>query len=367
MNYDLTEPFLLKPLFKEKIWGGTALEEKLGKDLPDFKVGESWEISGLDNEQTSVLKGSLAGTPLGELYSSEPQKLVGDRAYTPDFPLLFKFIDAEDRLSVQVHPTDEQAVRNNWGSSGKSECWYIVDAHEDARIIVGFKPGVSQKQIRDAILSNSLPEILNYIPIVSGDVLFIPAGTVHAIMEGTLIYEVQEASDITLRLYDWDRTDEQGRSRKLHTEEALSVLDTSTDGNYKIEPVIIDEPNGIKHSYRAACRYFALEQYAFFRDTQTHLQPKSSFRAVSVIGEAVQLVHRTGSLQVPRGQSALIPANLEDVWVSGTPGSRFLLTSIPDLKKEIIEPLQSIGLPREAIALLGGFESKNDLLKAMQQ
>ncbi len=364
MNYNMAEPFLLKPIFKEKIWGGTALRDKLGKDLPGYNVGESWEISGFDNEQTPVLKGALAGISLGELYSAEPRKLVGDSAFTPDFPLLFKFIDAEEKLSVQVHPDDQQTVSHNWGKSGKSECWYIVDAHEDARIIVGFRPGVSAREIKNAVLSDALPEVLNYVPIASGDVLYIPAGTVHAILEGTLIYEVQQASDITLRLHDWNRTDEEGKSRKLHIDEALSVLDT-TSGNYKIEPVILDEPNGIKHSYRAASRYFALEQYAFFRNAQTDLHPKSSFRAVSVIGEPVQLIHRTGSLLVGKGQSAVIPADLKDVWVSGTAGSRFLLTSVPDLKEEIVRPLVALGLPREAIALLGGYEGKNDLLKVL--
>ncbi len=367
MKLRVAEPFLLNPIFKEKIWGGTALKEKLNKSVPNTRIGESWEISGFDNEQTTVLKGKLAGITLGDLYSESPQGLAGSASSSPFFPLLFKFIDAEDKLSVQVHPDDDQAARHQgWGRSGKSECWYIVDAHEDAKIIVGFKKEISPAEIKEAVLSNSLQEVLNFVPISAGDVLYIPAGTVHAILEKTLIYEIQQASDITLRLYDWDRTDETGKSRPLHLEDAISVLDTSRGYNYKIEPVIIDEPNGIKHSYRAVCSYFALEQYAFFRDAETYLPPKQSFRAVSVIGEPVQLVSRTGSLLINKGQSALIPAELRDVWITGKAGSRVLLTSVPDLHSEIIEPLSQLGLPNDAIKLLGGYEKKNDLLSFLK-
>ena len=212
-----------------------------------------------------VADGPLAGTALGRLVAESADELLGKIETFGTFPLLFKFIDARDRLSVQVHPDDAQARENGWGEFGKTECWYVVDAKKDARIVVGFKENVTPKAISRAIENGSLHELLNSMPVKSGDVLFVPAGTVHAIMEGTVLYEIQETSDTTLRLYDWGRVDGAGKPRQLHVRDALTVIDTiAHDAHYRIPPITLEE-RGCLHSYCAACRYFAVERYRFLR------------------------------------------------------------------------------------------------------
>jgi mannose-6-phosphate isomerase len=358
----LNEPLYFSPIYKEKIWGGQAFRHILNRDVPPTaSTGESWEISGFGNEQTKVIDGPMAQYTLGQIMKIMPEELLGSAVPSKIFPLLYKFLDADQKLSVQVHPDDAQAKQHGWGDYGKTECWYIIDAPEDGRIIVGFNKNVTRDEVAAAVSENRLHEILNHIPVASGDILFIPAGTVHAILDKTLIYEVQETSDTTLRLYDWGRTDSNGKPRDLHVNDALEVMDTGFHNRHRIEPVIIDE-TGFKHAYRIACRYFAIEQYTLFRDMDISLDKKKSFRVMTVIGEPVHLVLQKSEMDVSKGETILIPAACKEVTVAGVSGARFLISYIPDLVSEIIQPLTAIGVPKEAIALLGGNPEKNDLL-----
>jgi len=360
----LLSTLTFEPIFKEKIWGGQALKTKLGKNIPDTSaIGESWEISGCGNDQSIVQNGVLKGTSLGDVYANHRPSLIGVDTESSLFPLLYKFIDANDNLSVQVHPDDSQAQLHGWGEYGKTECWYITDAKEDAKIIVGFKEAVTKEMIRDAIRETKLHELLNYIPITTGDVLFIPAGTVHAILDGTLIYEVQETSDTTLRLYDWGRTDSQGNPRALHVDEALSVLEPIAHNQHRIEPVVIEEDNGVRHAFRAVCRYFALEQYTFFRATEKQFPLKKSFSVITVTIGSIQVQSSEGAVDVPKGQSILLPANMQPIRIYASAGTTILLSTIPDIANEIVGLLKEIGLSNEAIALLGGYETRNDVLQ----
>lgn len=358
-------PLSFTPIYKEKIWGGQSLKTKLNKPIPDKKnIGECWELSGYGDDQSIVDSGPLVNKTLTDIYEQLGKELIGKIPKYPNFPLLYKFIDAQDKLSVQVHPDDLQAKQNNWGNFGKTECWYVVDAKEDAQIIVGFKEKVSIGDVAHAVATGSLEQILNYIPITTGDLLFIPAGTVHAIMDETLIYEVQETSDTTFRLYDWGRTDDSGKPRDLHIDEALRVLDTTVHSRHRIEPVVIDQ-DGYKHAFRTACSYFAIEQFAFMRDIEIELPTKQSFRVVTNLGENAKLQYGEYFCNLEKGCSILIPAKLDKVIISGVAGTRFLLSSVPDLKNEVIDPLVKVGIPKEAIALLGGNPDKNDLLKML--
>jgi mannose-6-phosphate isomerase len=360
------EPLFFKPIYKETIWGGSALRTRFKRPLEQGRtIGESWEVVSLGADQSVVTQGERAGASLGRLAAEAPEVLFGGSEGTAGFPLLFKIIDARERLSVQVHPDDAQALEHGWGESGKTECWYVVDAKENARIVVGFREEVTRERIYRAIETESLDLLLNTVQVKSGDVLFIPAGTVHAIMEGILLYEVQETADTTLRLYDWGRVDASGKGRPLHVREALSVIDTRAHDHAPLTPVVIDE-GGCAHSYLAACRYFALERYAFQKEKEVAMPAKRSFRVLTVINGTIKCAYAAGKVEVSVGTSVVLPAVLRDVRASGVSGSEFLISSVPDLEQEIIAPLRQRGIPDAAIAALGGFPDRNDLVPLLK-
>jgi mannose-6-phosphate isomerase len=357
------EPLFFKPIYKDTIWGGDALRTRFKRPIETGRtIGESWEVASHGAEQSVVAQGPLSGTTLGSLSAGAAEALMGNSGTPGNFPLLVKILDARARLSVQVHPDDAQAREHGWGEFGKTECWFVIDAKENARIVAGFRDEVTLERIGRAVETESLDLLLYTVPVKPGDVLFIPAGTVHSVMEGTLLYEVQETSDTTLRLYDWGRADAAGKPRQLHVREALSVLDTSAHDYGPITPAVIDE-GGCAHSYLCACRYFALERYDFKKAKEVTLPAKQSFRVVTVLNGTVRLSYSAGSKEISAGTTVLLPAILRDVRASGGSGSEFLLSSVPDLAQEIIAPLRKQGVPDESIKKLGGFPERNDLAR----
>jgi mannose-6-phosphate isomerase len=356
-------PLIFNPIYKETIWGGHAIGSRYNRQLsPDRTIGESWEIVSHGADQSVVASGFLAGKTLGAIVAEESPSLLGKIETFGKFPLLVKFIDAQERLSVQVHPNDQQARTYGWGEFGKTECWYIIDAKKDARIIAGFKAPVSREAINRAIETNSLENLLDEIPIHPGDVIFLPAGMVHAIMEGTLVYEVEETSDATLRLYDWGRVDGAGRPRPLHVHEALRVIDTRALGNCRIPPLTLEE-KGYRHSYRLACGYFALEHYAYDRQEEIILPAKQSFRIVTVLSGRLELKFPAGAAELSAGMTALLPALIRNVRALGASGTELILSSVPDLQAEIITPLRNRGIPLNDIVAIGGAREYNDLVR----
>lgn len=219
-------PLIFEPILKDRIWGGTKLKTVLKKEIHSDKIGESWEISGVPGDISIVANGNFKGWNLEELISQYPIEVLGEDIYKrfdKQFPLLFKFLDAKEDLSIQLHPNDKLA-RKRHNSFGKTELWYIMQADEGARVVVDFKKGVTQEDYLNHLKTKTLPSILEEIPVKKGDVLFIETGTVHAIGKGVLLAEIQQASDITYRVYDWDRVDLNGKSRELHVDYALEAI-----------------------------------------------------------------------------------------------------------------------------------------------
>lgn len=220
-------PLKFFPIFKEKVWGGENIRKVLGLNYGDLpNCGEAWVLSGMDGDESVVANGFLEGNTLVDLVEVYMGDLVGEEIYQKyglQFPLLFKWIDAAQDLSVQVHPDDELA-REREESLGKNEMWFIRRAEPEARLVCGFKDGVNQMRYLKALQENKLESVLQTVPVHAGDVFHIPAGTVHSIGKGILLAEIQQSSDITYRLYDWNRPGMDGKPRELHLEQALKAL-----------------------------------------------------------------------------------------------------------------------------------------------
>jgi mannose-6-phosphate isomerase len=230
-------PLLFEPIFKERIWGGTKLKEVLNKSFNGQQIGESWELSTVENDISVVANGDFKGLNLNQLIEKYPTEVLGIKSiqhFGINFPLLFKFIDAKEDLSIQVHPNDALAKERH-NSFGKTEMWYVMQADEKARLVVGFKDKTNRKEYQKHLENKTLVAVLNETPVKEGDAFFLETGTVHAIGGGVLLAEIQQTSDITYRLYDWDRVDANGVGRELHTDFALDAINfepTNTKLNY---------------------------------------------------------------------------------------------------------------------------------------
>lgn len=219
-------PLIFKPILKDRIWGGTKLFSELNKEIPTQTTGESWEISTVPNDVSVVANGIYEGKNLNELIEKYPNEVLGKKIHERfgyDFPLLFKFLDAKDDLSIQLHPNDELAKKRH-NSFGKTEMWYVMQVDDDARLIVGFKEKSSPEEYLKNLNNKTLVSILDQVPVKKGDVFFLETGTIHAIGAGIVIAEIQQTSDITYRIYDFDRKDANGNTRELHVDLALEAI-----------------------------------------------------------------------------------------------------------------------------------------------
>jgi mannose-6-phosphate isomerase len=217
-------PLFFKPIYKSTIWGGRNLEKIYNRSLPEGKVAESWEISCHGHDLSVILNGEFEGRTLDYLMKNYKHELLGKNSADYDkFPLLIKIIDACGRLSVQVHPDDDYAEKYEH-DSGKTEMWYIAHAKENAELILGLIPGTTDKILKNNIDNNTVESCLNRIRVKEGDVIYIPSGTVHAILDGIVLIEIQQSSDVTYRVYDWNRVDDNGRGRPLHIDKAMDVI-----------------------------------------------------------------------------------------------------------------------------------------------
>jgi len=257
----LNSPFFLSPAGKDYIWGGTKLKEDFGKDFDLEPLAETWECSTHPNGPSIVASGQYKGLTLSEVLKLHPEYLGSHpQCESGQIPVLIKFIDAKNDLSVQVHPSDEYAKEHENGSLGKTEMWYIIDASPEASLIYGFSHKVSKNQLKEAITKGTLEKHMNKVSVTKGDVFFIPSGTVHAIGRGCLIAEIQENSDLTYRLYDYNRIGKDGKLRPLHIDKALEVSKLEALDSPRQPMKVLRFRSGRASQLLARCKYFQTEK-----------------------------------------------------------------------------------------------------------
>jgi len=325
---DFLYPLKFEPIFKEKIWGGNKLNTTLGKNLPlNKKIGESWEISGVKDNISVVSNGKLAGNNLQELVEIYMSDLVGDKVFEKfgiEFPLLVKFIDANKALSIQVHPDDELAGKRH-NECGKTEMWYVIQADNNSEIVTGFKQKINKKQYQKYFQEGRLNQILNIEKVKEGEVFFIPAGRIHASGKGILLAEIQQTSDLTYRIYDWDRKDKNGNSRKLHTELALEAIDFSVYDNYKT-PYKKTKNQSVSI---LECEYFHTNILNFNKPIEKDYSLIDSFVIIMCLKGGLLLYYKTDKEQVNHGETVLIPASLDNIIFEPLGESKILEVFIP--------------------------------------
>lgn len=355
MTKDKYYPLLLQAVAKEKIWGGRNLARLLGKSLAQGQlIGETWEAW----DGCIVENGEYRGATLGSLIEKDVAAMLGSTATSNRFPLLFKFIDAQDDLSVQVHPDDVQAQRLENYPFGKTEAWYIIHAEPGATLIHGFKTEVDAAHVTDSLKHNQLEDLLAHVPVQSGDVVFVPAGTVHAIMKGIVLAEIQENSDITYRLYDWGRV---GKGRDLHIDQSLQVAELNRIVDHKIPRVTIHHAE-FDHHFLVTCRFFSLELYDV-RAPIRNWTTGDRFQIGSVLQGAAEITSDESRVAAKQGQTIFLPACLGpcDIVPTALP-CQILRTYVPNLSADVIEPALRAGYPASTIARLGGTTPEhNDL------
>ena len=288
----MTPPLVFEPLFKERVWGGRRMEHLLGKKLPHGeRVGESWEIVDREEAQSVVHEGPLRGTTLHELWTERRAEIFGHGlADTPRFPLLCKILDAQERLSVQVHPP--AGVADRLGGEPKTEMWFILDALLDSDLYAGLRRGVTREGFQTALENGTVAEQIHSFPVKTGDAMFIPSGRIHAIGAGNLIIEVQQNSDTTYRVFDWNRLGLDGQPRELHVGASMESIDF-TD----LEP----QATPAQSETVVDCAYFRVEKWALDQP-RTHAGP--GFAIFSVIAGRVRCADR----EFTRGAFFLLPA-----------------------------------------------------------
>lgn len=323
---DLSPKKLIAPC-KDYIWGGTRLREEFGKKSDDGIVAESWELSCHKDGLTKYQGRDGELRNLEDFIQASPEVLGTNCAKFDRFPVLVKLIDAKDNLSLQVHPNNEYALKNE-GELGKTEMWYIVDAEPGAKLIFGFKQTITKEEFAARIADNTILDVVNAVPVKKGDVFFIEAGTLHAIGAGIVIAEVQQNSNITYRVYDYDRKDANGNGRQLHTAQAIEVTTLSPAERRPVgKPV--SKPGRIEQLL-GECAYFSTKLIEVDAGDLAILEADaSSFQAITLLEGACEL----DSISLKKGDSAFIPANhgKYKIIVNGNKQVRLLHVSIPNL------------------------------------
>lgn len=259
-------PLLFAPVLKDYIWGGRNLARLLGRELPDGRVAESWEIAAHDDGVAVVVNGPYAGLPLTAVHERMGLDLIGtNNRWAQDrgkFPLLIKLLDAQDKLSIQVHPDDSYALEHEGNELGKTEMWVVLHAEPEAAIILGVRRGTTPEGFRRAIEDGTLETHLHKLPVRAGDAVCVPSGTVHAILSGVVIAEIQQNSNTTYRVYDWNRTQD-GKPRPLHIDKALDVIDFTAVEPQPVTPRLLADDGGVRRSLLCRNQYFTTERVEF--------------------------------------------------------------------------------------------------------
>ncbi len=330
----------LKPVFKEMIWGGSKLGTIYGKPIPSDRTGESWEAAEHKNGCSLVDGGKYDGMKITEALS-DMDGMGSLNAGAEKFPLLIKFIDANDKLSVQVHPDDAYAAELEQGELGKTEMWYILDAAPGAKLIYGFDRDVTREEYAEAIKEGRLNELLNFVDARKGDVFFIPAGRVHAICDGLLIAEIQQNSDTTYRLFDWNRVDKNGNPRQLHIEKGVKVSDVASSKGKEYTTPLEYAAGDAEISVLAMCRYFAAERVS--------VSGKAKFECGGGSFNIFTVLEGEGGIAgsaAKAGDSFIMPAGFGGYAVTGE--ITYIRSYVPDLAEERAR-LEAAGFTSEQI------------------
>lgn len=304
-------PIFLIPEFKDRIWGGTALKDQFEYDIPTETTGECWAISAHPNGPNKVAEGPYKGKTLIELWENH-RDLFGN-VEGASFPLLTKILDANNDLSVQVHPDDHYANENENGELGKTECWYIIDCKENAELVYGHSAR-SKTELVTMMNSGNWDELLRRVSIKPGDFFYVPSGTIHALCEGTLVLETQQSSDTTYRVYDYDRTDKNGNKRELHLNKAIDVTTVPHVDGYTDEST--ESKKGITIKTFVQAEYFSV--YKWEIDGQAELSQENPFLLASVIDGEASLLHDGVTYSLKKGSHFILPAETGDFQIEGS-------------------------------------------------
>ena len=310
---DALYPLKFQPILKDKIWGGQKLHQILHKPTTSKNAGESWEISDVEGDTSVVANGALQGSSLNYLLETHTSDLLGEknfRQFGTKFPLLIKFIDAKEDLSVQLHPNDQLAkARHN--SFGKTEMWYVVQADPESNLIVGFNQEMTQELYLKHLEDKTLQSILNFDTVKAGDAYFIEVGRIHAIGAGVLLAEIQQTSDITYRVYDWDRVDSEGNERELHNDIALEAFDFDMPDNFRVNYTKdSDSPTEL-----VSCPYFTTNVFKV-NDTILKENTHDSFMIYMCV-EGAAIIEVDGTVtELSIGETVLVPACIERFSIS---------------------------------------------------
>jgi mannose-6-phosphate isomerase len=306
----MKQPIFLQPIFQERIWGGTALRDRFGYEIPSERTGECWAISAHPNGQSKVINGQYAGKTLSELWNHH-RELFGH--YPSEvFPLLTKILDANADLSVQVHPDDVYAKQHEHGELGKTECWYIIDCKEGAEIIFGHT-AKTKEELVSQIEKGNWDELLRRVPIKPGDFFYVPSGTIHALCEGTLVLETQQSSDTTYRVYDYDRVDANGNKRELHLQKAIDV--TTVPHHDPILNIVTEEKEGVRITKFVQADYFSV--YKWEVNGKASFPQNQPFLLASVIHGEGKLVVDGEEYVWKKGDHFIIPATISQFMLEG--------------------------------------------------
>lgn len=301
-------PLKFQPILKKRIWGGNKLATVLNKQTDSNCIGESWEVSDVEGDTSVIINGSLKGTSLKELQLKFRADLIGEKNYKifkNKFPVLIKFIDAKKDLSIQLHPNDELAAKRH-NSFGKTEMWYVMQADKDSNLIVDFNQKMNKDKYLHHLNNKTLPDVLNYDKVKEGDAYFIEVGRVHAIGAGVMLAEIQQTSDVTYRVYDWDRVDEQGNSRELHNDLALDAIDFNMPDNYKVK---YSKKDNVSNKM-VSCPYFTTN-YLELTKTINKKNTNDSFVIYMCVGGDALIETKNHSETIKKGETILLPAALK--------------------------------------------------------
>ncbi|MGJ9384801.1 mannose-6-phosphate isomerase, class I [Salipaludibacillus sp. CF4.18] len=302
----------LEPVLKEKVWGGKKLKECYGYDIPSNQTGECWGISGHENGTNIVSEGSYAGKTVRELWENHRELFNHEQG--DEFPLLVKIIDAQDDLSVQVHPDDQYALKHEGYAFGKTECWYILDREPGAKLILGH--GASTRdELSNMVEEKRWDDLFNSVEVEPGDFIYVPSGTVHAIGSGVLILEIQQSSDITYRFYDYDRPGQDGQMRELHIEDSIACSMVPHKDATPARPAW--EEDGLKIERLIQENYFTVHKWVLEKRSGALKRANMSYQLVSVIEGAGQIQTEEAAHLLKKGDHFIIPSTVQHYEISG--------------------------------------------------